>query len=558
MLRRVFFTRALLFAGMFFANSISIAADANRIFNVKKFGASGDGRTSDTRAIQSAIDAANLAGGGAVILPPGIFLSGSLQLKSHVELRVEARATLLGSASQSDYRKNHYWYALLWADGQEDVAISGSGTIDGQGRQLAQDIIHRVTSGEINDPMALNRPDETQRPQLIDFRKCRKVRVSGVTLRDSSCWVQDYIQCDDLVIENIRVNSTAFWNNDGIDITDCTKVHVTGCDVNSDDDGICLKSEHGASGCDKVEISHCRIRSSASALKFGTASFGGFRNIHVHDLTVYDTFRSAVALECVDGGVLKNVRIENINATNTGNAIFLRLGHRNINAPVGQLSDVTIRNVKVEVPAGAPDAGYETAGPDVKAPHNIFPSSITGLPGHPVSKVVLENIEIIYAGGAMPERARIRWHALDQVPEQAGDYPEFSMFGEVPAWGFYVRHAEGIEFRNCHVTLKQPDFRPAMVFDDVRGLRLARVNIGPVSGEPVIVLKDVNEAVFQGVKYPRNSRKQEQIRRLGNSPDLGVRDSGLRGSGARGPESEVWGSGVGFHERRSPRGPAET
>jgi polygalacturonase len=526
MSRRVIFAAIVLLSGILPVHSTSIAAETDRTFDVKKFGARGDGRTSDTRAIQSAIDAANLAGGGEVILPPGIFLSGSLQLKSHVGLRVEAGATLLGSASQSDYRKNHNWYALILADGQEDVTISGSGTIDGQGRQLAQDVIRRVKSGEINDPMSENRPNATQRPQLINLRNCRKVRISGVTLRDASSWVQDYIQCDDLVIENIHVNSTAYWNNDGIDITDCTKVRVTGCDVNSDDDGICLKSEGGGSGCDDVEISHCRIRSSASALKFGTASFGGFRNIFVHDLAVYDTFRSAVALESVDGGVLKDVRIENITATNTGNAIFLRLGHRNTRGLVGQLSDVIIRNLKVEVPAGAPDAGYETAGPAIKAPHNVFPSSIDGLPGHPVSNVVMENIEITYAGGGVPERARVRWDALDQVPEQAEDYPEFSMLGELPAWGFYVRHAEGIVFRNCHITLKQPDFRPAMVIDDVRGLRLTRVNIGPVSGAPVIVLKDVKEAALQGVKYPRNSRKQEQVRRLGNSSGLGVKDSG--------------------------------
>ena len=489
---------------------------------MKAFGASGDGKTFDTQAIQSAIDAANQAGGGAVILPPGVFLSGSLHMKSHVELRIEAGATLLGSASRSDYQRSYRWYALLLADGQEDVAISGSGTIDGQGRQLAQDVIRRVKSGEFIDPMDHHRPNANQRPQLINFRKCRNVRISSVTLRDASCWVQDYIQCDGLVIENIRVNSTAYWNNDGIDITDCTKVRVADCDVNSDDDGICLKSEYGGSGCDDVEVSHCRIRSSASAVKFGTDSHGGFRNVHVHDITVYDTFRSAVALECVDGGVLKNVHVENINATNTGNAIFLRLGHRRNNLPVGQLSDVTIRNVKVEVPAGAPDAGYETAGPDVAAPHNVFPSSITGLPGHPVSNVVLENIEITYAGGGAPERAQARWNALDQVPEQDGKYPEFSMFGELPAWGFYVRHAEGIDFRNCRITLRKADYRPAMVFDDVRGLRLTQVNLGPSSGKPVMVLNEVNDAVLKGVKYPKSISKQDQIRRLGKSSGAGT------------------------------------
>jgi len=508
----------LLLGVVLLVKSIAHAADPTRTFSVKDFGALGDGKVLDTQAIQSAIDAANQGGGGRVVLPQGIFLSGSLQLKSRVELHLETRATLLGSASRSDYRQNHRWYALLWADGQEDLAISGSGTIDGQGRELAQDVIRRVKAGEIADPMDNHRPGEGQRPLLLAFRQCRHVRVSGVLLRDSACWVEDYDQCDGLVIENIRVQSLAYWNNDGMDITDCTKVRITGCDVNSADDGICLKSQDPAGGCEDVEISNCRIRSSASALKFGTASWGGFRHIRAHDLIVYDTFRSAVALECVDGGVLQNVLIENINATNTGNAVFLRLGHRNLNAPVGRLSEVTIRNLSVEVPAGAPDAGYETAGPTVWAPHNLFPCSITGLPGHPVSNVLLDNLSVLYAGGGVPERAQVRVDALERVPDQAERYPEFSMFGELPAWGFYVRHAQGIQFTNCHFALKNADFRPAMVFDDVQKLDLAAVDLGPVSGEPAMILKDVNEAAFDQIQYPRSS--QDRIRRLGKCSSI--------------------------------------
>ncbi|MGA3325381.1 MAG: hypothetical protein ABSF45_12985 [Terriglobia bacterium] len=134
----------------------------------------------------------------------------------------------------------------------------------------------------------------------------------------------------------------------------------------------------------------------------------------------------------------------------------------------------------------------------------------------------MENIEIVYAGGGASERAQVRWNTLGQVPEQDGKYPEFSMFGELPAWGFYVRHAEGIKFRNCRITLKQTDYRPAMVFDDVRGLDLAKVTIGPVSGKPVIVLNDMNEAVLGGVKYPKNIGKKDQMRRLWKSLQPGT------------------------------------
>ncbi|MDR3675892.1 MAG: glycoside hydrolase family 28 protein [Acidobacteriota bacterium] len=520
MSKRAFITAVLLWAGILLANSISVAADAGRTFDVKKFGAIGDGKTFNTHAIQSAIDAANQAGGGTVDFPAGVFLSASLALKSHVELRLEAGATLLGSEWLPDYPGDRASQAFLMAEGQEDIAISGSGTIDGQGRLLVQDIIRRILAGEINDPlipMHLNWPGG--RVKMIVFRKCRNVRVIGVTMKDSANWVQDYVQCDGLVIKGIHVNSTAYRNNDGIDITDCTKVLVTDCDVNGSDDGICLKSDDPGGGCIDVEISRCRVRSSASAIKFGTASDGAFRNIHVHDISVYDTFRSAVALEIVDGGVLKNVLVENIHAINTGNAIFIRLGRRKAYRPIGQVSDVTIRNVKVEVPAGAPDAGYEFSGPPPREPHNVYPSSITGLPGHPVSNVVLENIEIIYAGGGTPARAQVRWDALDQVPEQEGKYPEFSMFGELPAWGFYVRHAEGIKFRNCRITLKQPDYRPAMVLDDVRGVHLTKVDIGPMSATPVIVLNNVNGDVLEDVQYPKDIPKVEQIRRLGKSAE---------------------------------------
>jgi len=474
-------------------------ASADRVFDVRKFGARADGKTLETTAIQSAINAANRAGGGAVLLPPGTYLSGSLRLKSRVELRLEAGATLLGSPSRSDYQRGR-WYALLLADQQADIVISGSGTIDGQGRALAKDVVRRVQRGELGAQTRRDRPDETERPLLIEFRNCRRVKVSGVTLRDSSCWTQNYIGCEDLVIEGITVRATAYWNNDGIDISDCRNVRISQCDINCADDGICLKSGVGGRGCYDVQISDCRIRSSASALKFGTASRSGFRKIRAQRLTVYDTFRSAIALESVDGGVLEDVVVENVRATNTGNALFLRLGHRNTGAPVGRLQNVIIRDVKVEVPAGKPDAGYEIEGPVVKTPHNVFPSSIVGLPGHPISGILLEDIEISYPGGADRRRAIVPLTALAGVAECPTNYPEFSMFGELPAWGLYVRHAEGIRLHNFRVALRQPDFRPALVFHDVSGLDVTSADIKAANDEPVIVLQGVNRAAFKGTE----------------------------------------------------------
>jgi len=491
------------------------------VFNVTAFGAKGDGLAMDTVSIQAAIDAASRAGGGVVELPAGKYLSGSLRLKSHVEFRVDPGAVLLGSTSRADYQRIR-WYALLLASKQTDIKVDGGGTIDGQGLALAMDVKRRADAGEFGPQTRHDRPDESDRPMVIEFSDCREVTVSGVTLRNSSGWLENYIRCENVVIEGIKVDNTAYWNNDGMDITDCRDVRISKCDINSDDDGICLKSDRGGGkngmgdestnvknspGCYNVDISDCRIRSSASALKFGTASFGGFHKIHATNLTVYDTFRSAIALECVDGGVLEDVLVENVVATNTGGAIFIRLGRRNTNAPAGQLQNVTIRNIKVQVPAGKPDAGYQTAGPVVRQPHNIFPSSIVGLPGSVVRNVRLENIEITEPGGGDPKLACVPAGKLDAVPERPEKYPEFSMFGELPAWGFYVRHVEGIQLVNVRLVRLAPDYRPALVLDDVHQLEVTGLAVEPAADGPELVLQNVRGATFDQGGAPPLSRQ---------------------------------------------------
>jgi polygalacturonase len=187
-----------------------------------------------------------------------------------------------------------------------------------------------LQNGTLIDPQwKFKRPTEAIRPKLIDFSNCENVRLIGITLKNSANWVQNFNKCKNIIINNIKVESTAYSNNDGIDISDCKNVKIANCFINSSDDGICLKSEDQNDFCDSIFISDCTIRSSASAFKLGTASKGGFKNILVRNLTIYDTYRSAVALESIDGGFLENIDIENIIEKNTGNAIFIRLGKRN-------------------------------------------------------------------------------------------------------------------------------------------------------------------------------------------------------------------------------------
>lgn len=467
--------RGLLLYGMLCCPGFLIARSdvqpnaRSHTFNILDFGAVPDAQTLNTVAIQTAINRAHEVGGGRVLIPAGRFLSGSIHLKSGVNLHLEEGAVLLGSTHRRDYEKI-YWYALILADSQHHISLSGRGIIDGQGAALAADVVRMVQSGELIDPYwGNNRPHERERPQLLEFADCRDIRVTGITLQNAACWVQSYHRCDRLEIDHIRVESRAYWNNDGIDLVNCRHAHVHDCIINSADDGICLKSsDTPLAFCEHILIERCTVRSSASAFKIGTASCGGFRHIRVRELQVYDTYRSAIALEVVDGGILEDVEVSKVRALNTGNAIFIRLGNRRPKLKTGQLREVNIHDVYVEVPQGRPDSGYAFPGPLVEEPHNLFPSSIVGLPGYPVQEVRLKNIEILFGGGGTRERAYVPLDSLAGIPERPANYPEFSMFGELPAWGFYLRHVDGLSMKNVKLKCVAPDFRPALVLDDVK------------------------------------------------------------------------------------------
>lgn len=449
-------------------------------YNILAYGAKADGKTMNTTAIQSAIDAAYKNGGGRVLMPEGIFLTGSIILKSNVELHLEEKAVLLGSTNRDHYLKLNRWLALILADNQNNIFITGKGKIDGQGRRLALNIDSLFYIGQLDSAsynFADKRLSHLVRPQLIEFVQCKNIVVKNVTLMNAACWVQTYDQCSNILLDSVTVNSDAYWNNDGIDIQDCHNVRITNCNINSADDGICLKSQSAEHNCDSIYIANCTVRSSASAIKFGTVSHGGFKNVTIQNIKIYDTFRSAIAIECVDGGTLENILVDGVNAVNTGNAIFIRLGDRSKTREPGLLKNVTIKNMKVKIPFGRPDTAYEIRGPELPFFHNTFPSSITGIPEHPVENVTLENIEIIYPGRGNDGLANMPLSRLDGIPEKEADYPEFSMFGELPAWGFYVRHVDGITMKNIKVSIAETDYRPAFVFDDVKNLNIVSVII---------------------------------------------------------------------------------
>jgi len=447
-------------------------------YKASLFGIESNGTTLNTRSIQKSIDYIHENGGGRLVFYVGRYLTGTIYLKSNVTIHLEEGAILVGSTNPFDYDRNGYWQSLIFAFDQENIGITGKGVIDGQGYKTANNVLSMVHKGVIKDPGGLlyDRPREGIRPQNIYFKGCKNVHIQGIILKNPASWNQQYDQCKNVVVEDITVDSKSYWNNDGVDIVDCDSVIVRNCYIDAADDGICLKSHSADFVCQNVYVYNNTIRTSANGIKFGTASNGGFRNIQIINNTVFDTYRSAITFAAVDGGFVENIIVDSLRSIHIGNVIFLRIGERKEGLK-GRMENITISNVYAEVPATKPDAGYNYEGPVEDLPRNISPASIVGMPDASIKNVTLKNIEIHYPGGGNPHYARVGLDELDKVPELPAKYPEFSMFKELPAWGFYIRHAEGITFDNVTLIAEKEDYRTAIVLDDVHNARVTGLKV---------------------------------------------------------------------------------
>ncbi|SHF97648.1 Polygalacturonase [Mariniphaga anaerophila] len=445
-------------------------------YNASVFGIKSNGTTLNTTAIQKAIDFIHEKGGGHLHFYVGRYLTGTIELKSNVHVVLHEGAILVGSTNIYDYNIETPNTAFVYAKNADNISITGRGVIDGQGREVAYSLTDQVHKGIITDELKYDRPAR-RRPKGIYFRECKNVKIEEITIKNAAEWVQVYDQCENLEINKITVDSKAFWNNDGLDIVDCKNVLVANSFIDSSDDAICFKSHDATKMCENVEVRNCVARSSANGIKFGTVTSGGYKNFKIVNNKVYDTYRSAIAILTSDGGVIENIFVDSLFAYNTGNAIFLRIGERWGKRGVGSLNDITIQNMYAEISATKPDAGYPYEGPVEDLPRNISPASIVGLPGHDITNVTLKNVEIVYPGGGNKAYAYrgTKPADLDGIPEMADRYPEFSQWKELPAWGFYVRHVKNLTFENVTLRAKEKDYRPSVVFDDVKGAALKSV-----------------------------------------------------------------------------------
>ena len=295
-----------------------LQAEDRKVYSVNDFGIQSSLTIIQTESIQKMINSVSEKGGGIINFPSGTYITGSIDIKSDVHLNLDRGAVILGSTSPYDYLKHksndepvspnandNSALALITSNGARNIAITGLGVIDGRGRELALTIDSLHHKGILVDPKYnyyRNRPNETARPKLFRISQVDGMILKDVSLRNSACWGVTVELSHNVVMENLNVYNRAYWNNDGLDITDCRNVTINRCNIDAADDGICLKSYYPGFYNDSIIITDCRVCSSASAVKFGTASHGGFQNIVIDNIEVYDTYRSAIAIETVDGG----------------------------------------------------------------------------------------------------------------------------------------------------------------------------------------------------------------------------------------------------------------
>jgi hypothetical protein len=461
--------------------------------SVRDHGAKGDGQTLDTRALQTAIDAAGVSR-STVHFPPGVYVSGTLHLRSHTTIRLAAGATLVASRDDADFdpveqlgydsfadaETTSFRFALLQGHGLEDVHILGPGRIDGN-----------RTSRDGPKPIAL--------------KACRRVELRDVTLVNAGNYNVSLLGCDGVDIVGVTILN---GYSDGIDPDGCQDVRISSCRIDTRDDAIAIKTSFALGlrrATRRVTVTGCHLTSLHNALKLGTETTGDFSDIVFRNCTIVGRrhpwkgdLSCGLAIETVDGGHIERVTVSDIRMSGVRTPIFVRLGQRGRGQDVpaaGRLQKISISNLEA---VGA-----------------LIASSITGIPGHPVSEISLKNVRLTARGGGGADLA------TQSVPELEKTYPDAYMFRDLPAYGLYCRHADGLTLDRVTLGADQPDARPAVVLDDVSQARLRAFQaMPPAEGGPLVWLRSVRECSIDGLRPRAGTRA---LLRLSGADTIRVR-----------------------------------
>jgi len=496
--------------------SVPPANQPVQVFNVRAYGALGNGTQLDSPAINRAINAAAAAGGGTVLVPAGTYLSGSIHLKSNIHLLIDTGATILGAPQSlnaydetepfpgiafQDGGHCYFHNSLIWGENLTNVFITGHGLINGGGLERDPKILDEMC-GYKHFPLPNTKtyPPVRIGNKSIALKLCRNVVIRDITIFHGGHFAILVTGCDNLTIDSVTLDT----NRDGMDLDCCRNTIVSNCRVNSPtDDGICPKSTYALGETrltENLTIVNCQVsgfvegtlldgtmkpaRGGMGRIKFGTESSGGFRNCTVANCT----FRSChgLALEEVDGGLLENITINNLAMMDVRDyAIYITTGSRNRTpnlANNSRLRNILISNVIAD-------------GVD-----KMSGIQISGLPEQPLENIRLDNIRLTSKGGGTTNDATL------QPKELAAGYPEPGKLGTLPAYGVFARHVRGLELANITVNFAKDDYRPAASFADIQGLEID--NFKPQVADGVKAAVFANNVVGPNIRNSPALEKQ--------------------------------------------------
>ncbi len=433
------------------------------VFDIRDYGAIGDGRTLNTAAINAAVQAAKEKK-GVVVIQGGDFVSGTVKLVSGVTLHIAVDGVLRASRDSSDYDP----MALLLCEEAKEVVIEGPGRILGEGEAWWKPPRKRAprtppATFVLQEAMDMHfdakRGKRGRRPSpFIRLLESSEVTVRNLIIENSPGWTLSIDGC-----EGVRVTGVVIHNNyhgpntDGIDVVTSSRVEIRRCFVSTGDDGIVLKNgslTQKSGSMSDIRVSDCTVMSSTNCFKIGTETANDIFDVQVSNCTffsqgVWPPALSGLSIESVDGAHVERVHVSNIRMRNCITPVFIRLGNRNrrkVKDRQGRLQDIHIRGVQA--------SGAE------------FPCLLSGLPGLPIRRVTLQEMDVVY------RQADERLEMQNPIPEQETEYPEFWMFGDVPAYGLWARHVEGLRLKDFAVTPRSVNQREKLVLDDVVNVQL--------------------------------------------------------------------------------------
>jgi len=455
-------------------------------YNVRDFGAKGDGLALDTAAVQAAIDACHNNQGGTVLVPAGVFIIGTIEIKSNVTLHLAAQGKLLGAADGTQYHAadaipltgdstlNDGNVGLIYAVNAENITVEGPGTIDGQGGQFLS------PSRGVLPPAGIG---GSHRPYHLLFHQCRNLTVRDIFLTDSAFHSVRIIQSKYVRLDGIRIYNRVNHNNDGFHFISAQHVHISNCTVECQDDACALFGS-----CKFVTVTNCEFSTRWSVFRFGG---GQAENITVSNCLIHETYGCPVKMRCGPGSRFENISFSNLVMNKVTGPISIGVGPNRPRRPtspdtsggvttLGSTQPIGQSNTPSPEPSTASAAGivrnisFSGIRATVVVPVQLadvpFVSgynpgeikSCIGLNGvgeGVLEAIVFNDVHVTFAGGGTAEEA-----ALRDVPKLAGEYYEV---GVLPAYGIFARNVRGLTLNNVRFEVATPELRPAVVLDHV-------------------------------------------------------------------------------------------